>query len=276
MAKIVDYRDIALDDLVIGKGQVRTQTPGKGIEALARSVEAQGLLQPIVVCGAREEGKWEILTGQRRFLAHRYLRRHSISAAVLDERVDEGQAKAISITENLVRRQLSGKDLKDGILYLYNLYGSVQDVAQTTGLPRSKVQDYVKYPRLLPELKEMVNDGVVDVNAAVKAQDASNDAHGVPDSEVAVKLAREMAAMSGVQRKRIAKERAEHPERSVDEAIERAKTGSKVVQIIATITQDTHAALQRFAREEGSNQDEAAAGLIEEALAGRGLLEEVE
>ena len=274
MAKIVEYREIPLDDLVIGKGQVRTQNPGKEIEDLAKSIEAQGLLQPIVICAAREEGRWEILTGQRRFLAHKYLKRDVISAAVLDERVDEGQAKAISITENLVRRRLSGKELKDGILYLYNLYGSIQDVVTTTGLPRSKVQDYVKYPRLLAELKEMVDDGAVDVNAAVKAQDASNDADGLPDPEVAVKLAREMAAMSNIQRKKVAKERTEHPERPVDEVIERAKTGSKVVQIIATVTQDTHAALQRFAREEGSNQDEAAAVLIEEALVGRGLLED--
>ena len=107
MAKIVEYRDIPLDDLVIGKGQVRTQSPGKEVEDLARSIESQGLLQPIVVCVARERSKWEILTGQRRFLAHKQLKRNVISAAVLDERVDEGQAKAISITENLVRRQLS-------------------------------------------------------------------------------------------------------------------------------------------------------------------------
>ena len=274
MAKIVEYREIPLDDLVIGKGQVRTQQAGREVEDLARSIEAQGLLQPIVVCAAREKGRWEILTGQRRFLAHKHLRRDVISAAVLDERVDEGQAKAISITENLVRRQLTGKELKDGILYLYNLYGSIQDVVTTTGLPRSKVQDYVKYPRLFPQLKEMVDEGMVDVNAAVKAQDASNDAEGNPDAEVAVQLAREMAPMSGVQRKKVAKERTENPNRSVEEVIERAKTGSKVMQIVATVTQETHVALQRFAKEEGSNQDEAAAILIEEALAGRGLLEE--
>ena len=274
MTKILEYRDIPLDALVIGKGQVRTQNVGKEIEDLARSIETQGLLQPIVVCAARDARKWEILTGQRRFLAHKHLNRDSIPAAVLDERVDEGQAKAISITENLIRRQLSGKELKDGILYLYNLYGSVQDVVDTTGLPRAKVQDYVKYPRLLPELKKMVNDGTVDVNAAVKAQDASNDDDGIPDPKVAKMLAQEMTTMSGVQRKKVVKERREHPERPVDDVIERAKTGEKVIQIVATVTQDTHTALQRFAKDEGSTQDEAAAVLIEEALADRGLLEE--
>lgn len=274
MAKIVEYRDIPLDDLVIGKGQGRIQSPGREVEDLARSIETQGLLQPIVVCAARNREKWEILAGQRRFLAHKHLRRDSISAAVLDERVDEGQAKAISITENLVRRQLSSKELKDGILYLYNRYGSVKDVVEATGLPKARVQDYVKYPRLLPELKKMVDDTTVDINAALKAQDASNDENGDPDPEVAIKLAQEMTPMTDVQRKKIAKERKEHPERPVDEVIESAKTGAKVTQITVAITQDTRVALQRFAREEGTNQNEAAAGLIEKALVDRGLLEE--
>ena len=274
MAKIVEYKDIPLDDLVIGKGQVRTTGAGKELDDLMKSIEAQGLLQPIVVCAARDSEKWEILTGQRRFLAHKRLKRDTIAAAVLDERVEEGQAKAISITENLIRRKLTTKELKDGILYLYNLYGSIQDVVETTGLPRNKVQDCVKYPRLLSELKKLVDDGVVDVNAAVKAQDASNDDEGYPSPEIAVKLAREMAQMTGIQRKKVVEERREHPGKPVDEVIEHAKTGAKVVQVVATITQETHAALQKVAKEEDSLQDAAAAMLIEEALVSRGLLEE--
>ena len=273
MGKIVEYRDISLDDLVIGRGQVRTQSPGKDLEDLAASIQAQGLLQPIVVCAAREPRKWEILTGQRRFLAYRHLNLKTISAAILDGRVSESEAKAISITENLIRRKLSGRELKDGITYLYNLYGSVEDVVEATGLPRTTVQNYVKYPRLVPELKKMVDEGAVDVKVAVKAQDAANDDEGRLNPEVAVNLAREMSSMTGVQHKKIAKERKEHPERPVDEVIERAKTGAKVMQIVATVTQDTHIALQQFAREEGTNQDEAAATLIEEALVDRGLLD---
>lgn len=274
MAKIVEYRDIPLDSLVIGKGQGRTHEPGKGIDDLARSIEVQGLLQPIVVCAAQEEGSWEILTGQRRFLAHRHLKKNVISAAVLDERVDAGQAKAISITENLIRRKLSGRELKDGILFLYKMYGSVKDVVETTGLPLREVRDYVKYPRLISELKKLVDDEFVDINAALKAQDASSDAKGVPDAEVAVTLAKEMNQMSNVQRKRVTKEHENHPDMPVDELIERAKTSSRVVQIIATVSQSTHEAVQRFAREEDSNQDDAVVTLIEEALISRGFLED--
>ena len=273
MAKILEYRDISLDELVIGMGQVRTQSPGKGIDDLVRSIETQGLLQPIVVCPARDEGKWEILVGQRRFLAHKLLKRESIAAAILDERVSSGEAKAISITENLIRRQLSGKELKDGILYLYKLYGSIQDVVEATGLPREKVRDNIKYPRLIPELKKLVDEGI-DVNAAVKAQDAATDEAGTVNSEFATTLALEMEPMTGVQRKRVTKVIKARPTRRVEDVIEDAKTGSQVTQIVTTVTVETHAAIQRYAREEGTNQDEAVASLIEEALIGRGLLEE--
>ena len=273
MARIIEYRDIGLDELVIGQGQVRTESPGKGIEDLAKSIDVQGLLQPIVVCAARTSGKWEILTGQRRFLAHRLLKRETIAAAVLDARVEESEAKAISITENLMRRKLSGKELKDGILYLYKIYGSVNDVVAATGLPRAKVQDYVKYPRLLPELKKLVDEQAVDINAAVRAQDASEDGYGEPDAAVAVRLAKEMQPMSGAQRKNVMRDRRQNPDKPIEDVVENAKAGARVIQIIATVSRDTHGAIRKVAVEDGVNQDEATVALIEEGLAERGLLE---
>lgn len=273
MAKIVDYKDIPLDDLVIGRGQVRTTKPGRGLDELVQSIRVQGLLQPIVVCQARKPGKWEILTGQRRFLAHKALQRKTIAAAVLDHRVTEQEAKAISITENLIRRRLSGKELKDGIRYLYNIYESITDVVEATGLSRELVRDYIKYPRLVPELKKLVDNEVVDINAALKAQDASENELGEPDVEVAVKLAEDLQPMSGVQRKKVVRERKENPKKPIEDVVEDAKTGGKVIQVIATVTSTVHRAIQSVASEEDVTQDEAAAGLIEEALTGRGLLE---
>ena len=272
MAKIIDYRDIPLDDLVLGQGQARLSKPGKDVEELAESIAVQGLLQPILVCKARKPEKWEILVGQRRFLAHRMLGKETIAAAVLDGRVEEGEAKAISITENLIRRKLSGKELKDGIRYLYNIYTSVDDVHEATGLPKSKIRGYVKYPRLIPELKEMVDDEVVDVNVALKAQDASDDDDGVPIPDVAITLAKEMQEMNGAQQKNVVRDRRDHPDKPIEDVVEDAKTGGRVVQVIATVSATTHRAIQAYASEENMNQDEALVGLIEEALSGHGHL----
>ena len=274
MANIVEYREINLDDLVIGKGQVRTENTNAEIDSLAESIKVQGLLQPIVVCAAKEEGKWEILTGQRRFLAHKLLEKTNIAAAVLSGKVEEAEAKAISITENLIRRKLTGKELKDGILFLYNRYGSVKDVVKTTGLPDAKVRENIKYHRLIQELKQKVNDGEVDINIALKAQDASLDNEGNPNSELATKLVEGMKDMTDIQRRKVVEVRRKNPDKPVDDAIEQAKSAARVSQILITVSQSTHAAVRKYATSEDVTQDAAAAKLIEEALAGHGLLEE--
>ena len=273
MAKIIEYREIALDDLVIGKGQVRTRDPGKDVDQLAESIKSQGLLQPIVVCEAAQIGKWEILTGQRRFLAHKMLQRDTIAAAVLDEPVDEAEAKAISITENLIRRNLSGPELIDGITFLYNKYESAKAVHDVTGIPYSDVLNYVKYPRLMPTLKKMVDDREVDIKVALKAQDAVEVGDDTSNEEDAVKLAREMKSMSDAQRKKIVKERQKNPESTVDDIIEQARTSSRITQVIVDLTRDAHAALQHYAKHEDLNQNEAAAGIIEETLKSLGFLD---
>lgn len=273
MAEIVDYRSIALDDLVLGRGQARLSKTGKEVEELAESISVQGLLQPILVCEARKPGKWEILVGQRRFLAHKMLNKETIAAAVLDSRVEEGEAKAISITENLIRRKLSGKELKDGIRYLYNIYGSIGDVWEATGLPKEKIRGYVKYPRLIQELKELVDGESVDINVALKAQDASEDDDGNPDPEVAVRLAQDMQEMTDIQRRKVVRDRKDNPDKPIEDLIEDAKTGGRVVQVNATVSLATLRAIQAYATEENMNQDEALVGLIEEALSGHGFLE---
>ena len=274
MAAIEKYMKIPLEDLVIGKGQVRVSDVGAGIEELAESIRVQGLLQPIVVCQAEDGKRWEILTGQRRFLAHQKLERDTIYAAVLSERVEEAEAKTISITENLIRRKLTGKDLKDGILYLYKIYGSVKDVAAATGISQQKVRANVNYQRLHPDIQKLVDDGEVLINVAVRANDTAMNRAGEVDPEEAVTLAREMSPMSEIQRKKLSQDRREHPEKSVDDVIESAKTGEQVVQVTVTITSTTHAALRSVAREVGLNNADTAAMLIDEALISRGALRE--
>jgi ParB family chromosome partitioning protein len=222
------------------------------------------------VAPAATSGKYEILTGQRRFLAHQEIGAEEIMALVLDERVDETTAKVISVTENLVRLDLNRRDLIDACTALYKRYGSMKDVAEATGLPYHKVRDYVKYDRLIPELKELVDEGL-DLKAALRAQDAASvDAE--PKPQEAVTLAKEMAGMSGVQQEKLKQERQQAPDRPVDDVIEEAKSGSKITQVVVTLSDTVHRSLQQYADVEGTNQDDAAAGLIEEALTGKGFL----
>jgi ParB family chromosome partitioning protein len=265
----VDTRDIPLDDLVIGLGQIRLRDVAAGIDELAVSIDTKGLLQPIVVAPAEQAGKYEIILGQRRFLAHRELGRSTIPSQILDEKVDETEAKVLSLTENMMRRDISRRDKIDVCTALFKRYGTMKDVAQETGLPYNEVRQYVKYDRLARELKQLVDRDEIGMDVALRAQDAAS-LTGF-DAEEAVKLAKEMAGMSRAQRDRLVQERESYPDRSVDDVIEAAKETARVTQVIVTLGSQTHRALQQFAKDEGTNQDDAAATLITEALEAHGF-----
>lgn len=270
MAKIVSDTELPLDSLVIGRGQIRLRDVAAGIDDLARSIDKQGLLQPIVVCPAERAGSYEIILGQRRFLACKQLGMTEIRAQILDERIDEIGAKVLSLTENMMRRDINRRDKIDVCTALYKRYGSMRDVADETGLPYAEVRQFVKYDRLTPELKKLVDRDEVPLNVALRAQDAASVTGRLDDTE-AVTLAKEMAGMSGAQQDRLQKAREEMPEKPVDEVIESAKEQTQVTQVVVTLLRSAHAALQTFAKDEGTTQDDAAAQLITEGLQGRGF-----
>ncbi len=272
MAHITEYKDISLGDLVIGKAQVRLSETGKDIDELAASIAKQGLLEPIVVAPAETEGKYQVVLGQRRFLAHQRLNKSTIKAGILDEAVDEMQAKVLSLTENLVRRDLNRKDMIDVCTTLYKKYGTMKDVADDTGLPYHRVREYVKYDRLIPELKELVDTGAIKQEVALRAQDAAGAGEAYFDKDEAIKIAKEMSTMSGVQQKKIQNDLNQDPTADVDAVIESAKSGSKITQIQVALGEAAHRSLGSFARDEETSVDEAAANLIESGLSSKGYL----
>lgn len=269
IAKVIEVREIPIANLVIGKAQVRVRDVGKDINELAVSISKIGQLEPIVVCPTSEKDKYEILTGQRRYLACKQLKKDTIMACILSKEVDDVEAKVISTTENLIRRDLNRKDLIDVCTSLYRKYGSIKDVADEFGLPYHKVSLYVKYDRLSPELKELVDSNEVDLKAALRAQDAAT-VTGEYKSEDAVMLAKELSHMSGAQQSRVVKTREEDPTKDVSEIIEAAKTGEKITQIVVTIGAELHQALKKFAKDEDTSVDDAAGSLIEDSLVSKG------
>ncbi len=262
--------DIKLDDIFLERAQVRLTNVGKGISELADSIRKVGMLEPIVVCPSEDEGKFEIIAGQRRYLAHREIGAETIKAVVIDRQLNEVEAKVLSLTENLVRLDLPTKDLIDVCTFLYKKYGKIRLVAEATGLSANRIREFVKYDRLIPELKKEV-DGGLDVKVALRAQDAAS-VTGEIKKEEAVKFAKAMGAMSGAQRKKLVKDREKDPEASVDKILESAKSGGKLTQIIVTLGPEAHQGLQKYSKEEEVNQDEAAATLIEEGLSGKGYI----
>ena len=268
MARIREFKEIPLADLEIGTGQARLRDTAKDIDELAESIHKVGLLEPIVVCDGTTQGKYEIITGQRRFLAHQHPLLEGVDriwAAVLDERTSEIEAKVLSITENLVRRDLNYRDLIDACTHLYNQYGSLKTVADETGLPYNKVREYVKYDQLIPELRGLVDTGEVKVQVALRAQRAAS-VIGETNAEEAVQFAKEMAPLSGAQQQKIVNEREKDVSLSADQLIEDAKSGGRITQIVVTLSTEVRSSLQEYAHQEGTTIDDAAGNLIKDGL----------
>ena len=270
MARIAEMKEIPLDDLEIGMSQARTHQTTHGISELADSIRKQGLLEPIVVCPGSEDGRYEILTGQRRFLAHKELKLPSILAVILDQKVDEIEAKVISLTENMMRRDLNRQDLIDSCTFLYKKYGNVKLVSEETGLDYNDVREYVKFDRLSDPLKEMVNKNELNLKTALRAQTAAEGMGGSKVVEQSVVIAKELVGMTNAQQVRAQEVLVDSAGKSLEDALEDAKTGAQVTQLVVTLSDTISRNLQQFADDEGTSKDDAAVSLITGALVDKG------
>src|SRR6185437_8111277 len=176
--KPFERREIPIDQIMVGDEQMRKRNVDAGIDELADSIRSQGVLEPIIVrpmdtipAKGGSKARFELISGQRRLLACQKLGLKEIPATIMHIAPDSGHV--ISLTENLMRRDPTMPDYVDACTALFRRYGSLSVVSKETGLPMSKVSQYVKYDRLGNELKKLVDQGKVDLQTALNAQDAS-------------------------------------------------------------------------------------------------------
>jgi ParB family chromosome partitioning protein len=262
-------QDILMEKIVIGPSQARVRKVEEDLDELAASMEKVGLLEPVVVYKL-EDDTYELLTGQRRFLAAQKLEWKSIPATVVKKPAHEALAKAISLTENFVRKPLPERDLIEACTGLYKFYGTIPAVAEETGLPARKVREYVKYDRVAPILRKLVDDGKLDINLALKAQNAAEKSDGSLDEEKAVKFAETLKSMTGAHRKNLETIAESTPDKSADEIIEEARKPPQQETVKVSLLQPAVQSLTKFASDAKTTKEEAAADLIVEGLKDKG------
>ncbi len=127
------------------------------LQDLARSIEKQGLLSPITVF-EKPEGRFGAIAGQRRLMACRRLGWNTISAVVRFG-VDESDAKALSLVENVHRADMNPHDKAVAFRSLLDRLGDVQSVSNETGIGTATIRKYIKLLDLAPELQERISSG---------------------------------------------------------------------------------------------------------------------
>lgn len=171
LAKI---HDILLDEIQVSEENVRHQYATKDLDELAASIKRHGLLQPIVLNGEYGKPPYELITGQRRFLAHQQVLKWPKIRAVFAGNLSQPEAVVRSLVENLQRLQLSYEDTAQAVTYLYKEFGGDERrVQKETGLSLRKVRDFILIEaQATTKMKAALKAGKVkpaDVKRAIQA-----------------------------------------------------------------------------------------------------------
>jgi len=160
---------------------------------LTASIEASGLLQPVVV--RPRNGKYELIAGERRWRAVQRLGWPKIPAVVKE--VDDPTLLTLALIENLQRDNLSAIDEAAGYQRLSEEFQLPQsEIARLVGRDRSTIANLLRLLKLPDEVKELVRQAKLTegharalltvqdrVNLVRLAQEAANGGWSVRELE---------------------------------------------------------------------------------------------
>lgn len=150
----------------------------EALQELADNIKQQGLLQPVTIRPIewhdevdKETGevvsvplKYELVCGERRWRAVLKNNSETIPAIVRD--LDDEAAYEIMITENLQRKDIDPMEEAFAFAELIKVGKSAEEIANRFGKPLRFVQSRVKLATLIPEAKELVTEGTMDIGCA--------------------------------------------------------------------------------------------------------------
>jgi ParB family transcriptional regulator, chromosome partitioning protein len=144
-------RMIGLDHIDPNPHQARSELGN--IQELMESIKSKGILEPILV---RSKGsRFEIIAGERRFLASKNLGLREIPCIEMD--VEENEAMEIALIENLQRKDLDLFEEADGLQALIDLYSyNHQQVSDKIGKARSTITEILTIAKVPPAVRDII------------------------------------------------------------------------------------------------------------------------
>ena len=145
---------ISISEIVRGKYQPRKMFNKEILEELSNSIRERGVVQPIIVRKSREfNNKYEIVAGERRWLASQNAGLNEIPAVVIE--ADDIKALEFAIVENVQRSDLNPVEEATGYKRLMDEFGYDQEkVGKFIGKSRAHIANCL---RLLTLPKDVIN-----------------------------------------------------------------------------------------------------------------------
>ena len=156
--KIVTNK-VSIKDLTRNKLQPRKHFDKENLEELTNSIREQGVIQPIVVRPDKAlDGKYEIIAGERRWLASQNAGLHEIPVVILN--VDDVKSLEFAIVENVQRQDLNPIEEARGYQKLVKDFNYNQEkLSKFIGKSRSYIANSLRLLGLPAEVLIMVETG---------------------------------------------------------------------------------------------------------------------
>ena len=149
---------LPISDLTRNKFQPRKNFNKESLDELTNSIKERGIIQPIIVRKSKENSsKYEIIAGERRWLAAQNAGLHEVPIVITD--VDDLKSLEFAIVENVQRNDLNVIEEAEGYKRLINEFSYDQEnVAKFIGKSRSHVANCLRLLALPKEVLELIEN----------------------------------------------------------------------------------------------------------------------
>ncbi len=157
--KKIEKNKVPIEDILRNKFQPRKYFDKESLEDLTNSIKEQGVIQPIVVRPSKtNEGKYEIVAGERRWLASQNAGLHEVPVVVLN--IDDVKSLEYAIVENVQRQDLNAIEEAKGYQRLVDDFSYNQEkLSKFIGKSRSYIANSLRLLALPKEVLTLVEQG---------------------------------------------------------------------------------------------------------------------
>ena len=147
---------LLLSEIIPNKYQPRKNFDDENLNDLTNSIKERGVIQPIIVRKSSDDNsKYEIIAGERRWLAARKAGLHDIPVVLTD--VDDLKSLEFAIVENVQRHDLNPLEEAQGYKRLIDEFGYDQEkVSKFIGKSRSYITNSLRILNLPPEVLKFI------------------------------------------------------------------------------------------------------------------------
>jgi ParB family chromosome partitioning protein len=159
-----ELKKLPVEKICRGEFQPRLTIDPDALQELSESIKAQGLIQPIIV-RRLDDGRYELIAGERRWRAAQMAGMHEISALV--RRIPNKTVAAMSLIENIQREDLNPLEEAQAVNRLILEFGLThQQTAESIGRSRSAISNALRLLDLESETKSMLESRKLNMGHA--------------------------------------------------------------------------------------------------------------